>query len=201
MSTQPQPSSKQSQHQQPPSPERGVESAIEDAAQARIRELEEQLAESRRQQELTQPPRPAPGTSGYEDSDRVTVLHAWGKVREGEVKSMTSPSKALYRFKGGVARNVLYADAKYWRDLFGKDSIKILPNDADEADFARATGIQPMNLGKLAAMNEAVDLDALLEAWGPERALRFAEKLTARIAGKSPANASNAPERGKVALG
>jgi hypothetical protein len=122
----------------------------------------------------------------YADTDRVIVLHGYGRVEPTRVEWKLGRSKGLYKSEGGLVRDVLYDDARHWREQWGRRFVKILPLTATEADFAKATGIQPMNLGKLAAMNEAVAVDALVEAWGAERALRFAERLTTYIASKQP---------------
>lgn len=164
--------------------------------QARIADLEAQLAAAREK-------RPAPppentddlGTGRtYASDDRVIVLHGWGRVPATVRDYKFGKSKVMYKGEGGLVRDVLYGDAVYWRQQWGAKYVKILPLDATEADFARATGIQPMDLSRLAAMNEAVDLAALVEAWGPERSLRFAERLTRLVASQSPARGhSSAP--------
>src|SRR5690348_5518320 len=121
----------------------------------------------------------------YADSDLVKVLHGWGRIKANpdgspKVDYKFGLSKKSYVCVGGVAENVLYSDAKYWQRQWGSKFLKIVPMEATEADYAKVTGIQPMDLARLAAMNEAVDADALLEAWGTERALRFAERITSR---------------------
>lgn len=131
----------------------------------------------------------------YADTDLVKVLHGWGRIKANpdgspKVDYKFGLSKKSYVCVGGVAENVLYSDAKYWQRQWGSKFLKIVPMEATEADYAKATGIQPMDLARLAAMNEAVDADALLEAWGTERALRFAERITSRIAAKSGASAA-----------
>ena len=128
----------------------------------------------------------------YADTDLVKVLHGWGRIKANpdgtpKVDYKFGLSKRSYVCIGGVVENVLYSDAKYWQRQWGSKFLKIVPMEATEADYAKVTGIQPMDLARLAAMNEAVDADALIEAWGTERALRFAERITGRIAARSGA--------------
>jgi len=112
----------------------------------------------------------------------VTVLHGYGRVSPADRAKKLGASKKLYDSAGGVVRHVLREDAEHWVELFGSQYLKILPDDATEADYAQATGIVPMELHDLTAMIEAVDLGNLVSAWGTPRALRFAEKLTRYIA-------------------
>lgn len=121
----------------------------------------------------------------YSDTDAVTVLHGWGRVEPERRDYKQGKSKRFYEAVGGCVKNVQYADAKYWQEQWGSKFVKILPPDATEADYARVTGIQPMNLSKLVAMIEAVEPDKLLAAWGTERSLRYMERLSKLIAEKS----------------
>lgn len=126
----------------------------------------------------------------FTDADLVTVLHGWGRV---------GPNDRHYvdriLFLGGVAANVPYSIAKHWKagtrpdgkPTEGKVKIQIVDNEATEADYIRATGIQPMAAEKLAALLTGADLNAIFEALGSEKALQISEGLRSRIAGKAPA--------------
>jgi hypothetical protein len=115
----------------------------------------------------------------YLESDLVTVLLGWGRVGPTSKGIISGKSKAIYHGTGGVYRNVLYSDALYFQQNKSDPLYcKILPKDAHEAEFARATGVQPMELQKFAAMLEAVSLPDLLTAWGRERAIRWIERFT-----------------------
>src|SRR5438046_2441631 len=99
----------------------------------------------------------------FQDDDRVTVLHGWGKVERNDRHFI---DKAL--FVGGVARDVLYGIAKHWvtttrpdgkiDQVYGAVRVHILPADATEADFVKATGIQPVPVQDFANMIAGVDL-------------------------------------------
>ncbi len=106
----------------------------------------------------------------------MTVLYGYGKVAPRQRHWLDDVT-----FLGGVARNVPYPKAAAWKKLPIGRSIHILPRDADETAFARASGIQPMAPAKLAAMIEASDLDAIFAALGPERAARLAQELKTRL--------------------
>jgi|GEM_PF-3392672 len=111
-----------------------------------------------------------------EDTDRVTVLYGYGKV---DAKNRFWLDNTT--FIGGVAKHVPYGTAREWKKLPIGRSIHILPDDADEASYAKAAGIQPMAPAKLAAMIEASDVDAIFEALGPERARKLMQAMQARM--------------------
>lgn len=115
-----------------------------------------------------------------------TVLHGYGRVEAKEVHYIDN-----YKFVGGVGRNVPRSIAKHWKNGTrpdGKPAISrvfcqaILPNDSNEIDFAQATGIQPMEPTKLAAMIGASDAQALIEALGIQKTAQLIEELKAGIA-------------------
>ncbi len=125
----------------------------------------------------------------FKETDLVTVLHGWGRLHPKEKHYV---DKVL--FEGGVARNVPWPVARHWLhgtrpqpnpqrtyEQHGRVIVQVLPNDADEGDFIRATGIQPMAPERLAAMISAADLDAVFEALGAEKALALALGLQQRI--------------------
>lgn len=124
---------------------------------------------------------------GFEDTDLVTVLHGWGRVAANDRHYI---DRVL--FLGGVAANVPYDLAKHWlagtrpdgKPTLGKVVVHIVPNDATEADYIKASGIQPMAAERLAAMLSGCDLDAIFAALGSEKALQISEGLRSRIAGK-----------------
>lgn len=122
---------------------------------------------------------PAPTSFEPADDDRVTVLYGYGKVGPRVRHWLDDVA-----FVGGVARHVPYPKARAWKKLVIGKAIHILPDDADEVSFAKASGIQPMAPAKLAAMIEASDIDAIFAALGPERAGKFARELRSRLGGK-----------------
>lgn len=111
-----------------------------------------------------------------EEELTVTVLHGYGRVAPTEKHYV---DKTL--FIGGVARHVPASVAKAWKatPVMGR-AIHVLPEDAVEADFARASGIQPMATPKFAAMLNAIDLDKVAEELGPVRTREIAERLLAQ---------------------
>jgi hypothetical protein len=121
-------------------------------------------------------PAASPVAPDYTESDRVTVLYGYGKVGPNARHWLDDVA-----FVGGVARNVPYPKAAAWKKLPIGRAVHILPQDADDTAFARASGIQPMAPAKLAAMIEASDLDAIFAALGPERAMRLAQELKTRL--------------------
>lgn len=123
----------------------------------------------------------------YTDADLVTVLHGWGRVASNDRHYV---DRVL--FLGGVATNVPYSIARHWlngtrpdgKPTEGKVKVQLLHNEATEADYIRATGIQPMEAAKLAALLTGADLDAIFAALGSEKALQISDGLRSRIAGK-----------------
>lgn len=111
-----------------------------------------------------------------EEEQTVTVLHGYGRVAPTEKHYV---DRTL--FVGGVARHVPASIAKAWKaaPIIGK-AIHVLPDDAVEADFARASGIQPMATPKFAAMLNAIDLDKLADELGPVRTREIAETLLSK---------------------
>lgn len=123
----------------------------------------------------------------FEDDDPVTVLHGWGRVRPGEKHYI---DKVL--FEDGIARNVPYRIVKYWQkgtrpdgkseQVYGKVQLQaVLPNDATEADFCKATGITPMPAQKFAAMLAGVDLDEVVKHLGVEKVKALIAGLEQRV--------------------
>jgi hypothetical protein len=119
----------------------------------------------------------------FEDYEKVTVLYGWNKVLP---ESKQFVDKVL--FKGGVARNVPYSTVKHWQrgtradgkndQICGKISIQaVLPSDATEADFARATGIKPMPVEQFMSQLAGVDLEALATQLGAERLKELIDNL------------------------
>jgi|SRR5579859_618547 len=120
-------------------------------------------------------------TQAFSDEDVVTVLHGWGVVRHNDRHYIDN-----ILFEGGVARNVPYTIAKHWKagtrpdgkPAIGRVKVHLLPNDANEVEFARATGIQPMKTNELAAMILATDKQELLKSLGPQRMLELSQELS-----------------------
>lgn len=100
----------------------------------------------------------------YKDNDPCTVIwRSWGTsgMPKGKVTYFDR-----YQFEGGVGRRVLYKDAKKWQQL--GHGIYILPADAQEIDFIRATGHAPFSDDALEAMLRSVPLDKLAAMLGPD---------------------------------
>ena len=127
----------------------------------------------------------------WEDDDPVTVLHGWGRVRPGEKHFV---DKVL--FEDGVARNVPYRIARHWQkgtradgkaeQIYGKVTVHVLANTADEAAFCKATGITPMPSEKFAAMLAGVDLDEVVKHLGVEKVKALIAGLGERVPGQAP---------------
>lgn len=100
----------------------------------------------------------------YEDNDPVTVIwRSWGTTGLPRDK-VTYFDKQT--FTGGVGRRVPYHVAKKW--LQQGHGVHILPVDAQEIDFIKATGHAPMQDRELEAMLHTVPLDKLAAMLGPE---------------------------------
>lgn len=129
----------------------------------------------------TKPAEKAKSDAQFEDGDIVTVLYGYGKV---------PADKKFYvddtLFVGGIAK-VPYLKAKHWQKGTrpdGKPVISrihiqaILPEDANEADFARVTGIrQAIEPDKLGAFLGGLNANDILTVLGTERAKEFAQRL------------------------
>lgn len=89
-------------------------------------------------------------------------------------------------FIGGVARNVPIAIAEQWlKAPIMHGLIHVLPPDANEGDFMRVTGIQPMEVSTFAAMLKGYDPEQLLNALGEEELLALATRMKELVDGKS----------------
>lgn len=115
------------------------------------------------------------------NSDMCVVLHGYGRVAATEEHYIDN-----YKFIGGIGRNIPRSVANCWKRGIrpdGKPAISrvypqaILPSDASEVDFAAACGIAPMEPAKLAAMIDATDAHALVQALGRSKAVALAEEL------------------------
>lgn len=115
------------------------------------------------------------------DSDIVTVLFGYGRVRPFQKSYIDNTT-----FTGGVAR-VPWGVAKYWvhgtrhdnMPVVGRVKVTILPEEATEADYIKATGIRPMPAPELAAHLIASDPDAVLDSLG-DQAGEFLAMLQSR---------------------
>lgn len=130
--------------------------------------------------------KPAPATKPFNiedltDADIVTVLFGYGRVKPFQKSYIDNTT-----FQGGVAR-VPWGVAKYWvrgarpdnTPVVGRVKVIILPEDATEADYIKASGIRPMPAPELAAHLIASDPDAILNSLG-DQAGEFLEMLQAR---------------------
>jgi hypothetical protein len=115
------------------------------------------------------------------NSDMCIVLHGYGRVAATEQHYIDD-----YKFIGGVGRNIPRSIANAWKKGVtrdGKPAVSrvfpqaILPSDATEVDFATASGINPMDPAKLAAMITATDAEVLVQALGLSKAMELAEQL------------------------
>lgn len=113
--------------------------------------------------------------------DMCIVLHGYGRVAPDEVHYIDD-----YKFTGGVGRAIPRSVATQWKKGVtrdGKPAVSrvfpqaILASDATEVDFAAASGINPMEPAKLAAMISATDAQSLVEALGMQKALELADLL------------------------
>lgn len=115
--------------------------------------------------------------------DLCTVLHGYGRVAATEVHYIDN-----YKFVGGVCRHVPKPIAMAWAKGTrpdGKPPVSrvfiqaILPDglENEEAEFAKVTGVQPMEPARLAAMISATDAEAIVAAMGRTNAVAFAERL------------------------
>lgn len=126
-------------------------------------------------------------------NELVTVLFGYGKVPVGKVTYVDR-----VKFTDGVARNVPLEVAENWKNgthsetkqpyategskqSYGRLDVIILPQDATEADFAKATGIKPMVASKFAALLKAYPVTEIVEALGEERSLQLANELRKAI--------------------
>jgi hypothetical protein len=100
----------------------------------------------------------------YDDNDSVTVIwKSWGS--SGMPRDKVSYFDR-HQFVGGVGRRIPYRDAKKWKQQ--GHGIHILPVDAQELDFIKATGHAPMQDSELEAMLRSTPLDKLAALLGPE---------------------------------
>lgn len=121
------------------------------------------------------------------EDEVYTILYGWGRVPLGYKQYV---DKTL--FENGVARNVLGKTAKDWLkgtrpdgksdQVYGRVSVIVLKNTAKEADFVKATGIQPMPTEQFAAMLAGVDLDAVVRALGEQKVRSLIDGLSSRVA-------------------
>jgi hypothetical protein len=115
------------------------------------------------------------------NEEMCTVLYGYGKVAPTQRTDIDN-----YKGFGGVFRNIPRSVAQCWAKGTrpdGKPATSrvfiqaILPADANEVEFAQATGIQPMEPTQLAAMIGATDAQALIEALGAQKTLQLIEEL------------------------
>src|SRR4051812_16402245 len=115
------------------------------------------------------------------EKDLCTVLYGYGKESANKHAYVD-----IYEFVGGVGRNIPRSIAMAWAKGVrpdGQPAISrvyiqaVLPNDADEAAFVQATGIQIVETPKFAAMIKATEASQLLEMLGREEAVKMADAL------------------------
>lgn len=128
--------------------------------------------------------RPVKPAAPYKDEELVTVLHGYGRVSAKSVSWLDD-----YRVIGGVIRNVPYGVAKQWKSGARPDgrkaqrpmNITILPQDAPEADFARAAGVSVEDQEHMAAYMTATDADALLDRLPKDKLVLLRMALDRRL--------------------
>lgn len=109
----------------------------------------------------------------FADDDPVTVIwKSWATTGMPRNKQTYFDRHA---FVGGIGRRIPYKDAKKWKEQ--GHGIHILPVDAEELDFIRATGHAPMQDGELEAMLRSTPLDKLAAMLGPENLDKIAALL------------------------
>lgn len=122
---------------------------------------------------LEQPVKTASHTPAYDDNDPVTVIwKSWGT--SGIPKDKVSYFDR-HQFVGGVGRRIPYRDAKKWQQQ--GHGIHILPANAEEIDFIRATGHAPFEDNALEAMLRSVTPEKLAAMLGPENLDKIAAAM------------------------
>lgn len=120
---------------------------------------------------IEQPKETAAKKPEYEDNDTVTVIwKSWGTTGLPRDK-VTYFDKQT--FTGGVGRRVPYHVARKWQQQ--GHGVHILPVDAQEIDFIKATGHAPMQDRELEVMLRSVPIDKIAAMLGPENL----DKITA----------------------
>lgn len=118
----------------------------------------------------------------FQDGDLVVVLHGYGRV---------SPTHKQYvdtvAFEGGIARNVPWTVAQHWKSGTRPDGKPvssrvhiqaILPNNATEEDFARATGIKAgVTNEHMSALLGGLTPEKIAALLGPEKTRELATRL------------------------
>lgn len=100
----------------------------------------------------------------FEDDDTVTVIwRSWGT--SGMPRNKVSYFDR-YQFTGGVGRLIPYKVAKKWQQQ--GHGLHILPANAEEIDFIKATGHAPMADEDLETLLRSVPLSKLAAMLGPE---------------------------------
>lgn len=131
-------------------------------------------------------------TSELEDKpeeDYVAVLHGYGRVEPRTHNYVLGHDKVAYEFIGGVCKQVPRKVAEHWKTLpgfriiivgwpKGKDGEPVEPGPAE---FAKAAGIRPMDVNKLAAYIGAANLDKLIEAMGRSEAEQLLAAIESRV--------------------
>jgi hypothetical protein len=141
--------------------------SVEDTLDSNVGVLDRPI-ETSKQEEVKKP------IAVKEDDGLRTVLHGWGI--EPSTKRWLVDN---FLCEGGVIRNVPLEAAEMMQKGLRKDKdgklvraygyIKIqaiLPSDATEADFIRATGITPMPVNKFAAMLKGFNAQQIRDALG-----------------------------------
>lgn len=128
--------------------------------------------------------KPAPAASEtitFDDAGMRTVLYGYGKVAPTYKQHVDN-----YLFVGGVCRDVPFEQVEAWakgRRLDGKPAPSrirlqaVLPNDANDIDFAKAVGSPTLEPDRLVQMIQATEAKALVTAMGRQRAIELAEAL------------------------
>lgn len=125
-----------------------------------------------------------PAQTTFDDGSLVTVLYGYGRVPLDKISWLDD-----YEVRGGVIKDVPYAIAKHWekgtrpdgKRPQGRVSVKILPKDATERDYAQAVGLSEGEMARLASFASSSDLDALIGKLTPTQLHTLRQSLDARL--------------------
>ena len=120
----------------------------------------------------------------------VAALHGYGRVEPRTKNIVLGKDKVAYEFIGGVCKRIPREVAEDLRHLPGfrmilvpwpKDKETGEPVEPGPLEFAKASGIRPMDVNKLAAYIGAANLDKLIEAMGQAQAQELLASIEQRV--------------------
>jgi hypothetical protein len=114
--------------------------------------------------EYSEPEKTAKPAAEFGENEPVTVIwKSWGTENVPRDKVTYFDRQ---QFVGGVGRRIPYKDALRWKQQ--GHGVYILPVDADEIAFMRATGHAPVKEGELEALLRSIAPDKLAAILGPD---------------------------------